>query len=133
MIIILLFLFLDGENKGENKFIFLIGENTIKRFCKGIYLYDNDKYSYHGKTSLQSKFGHHDSKNELHYAYPLSYDHNQLLTVMKQRCNPSKVDDCCVMSSKHPLHSKNFGITIPKLHYAMHSLYHTIIINHYWR
>ena len=59
------------------------------------------------KTSLQSKFGHYDTKNELHYAFPLSYDHNQPLIVMKECCDPSKVDDCYVMSSE------NFGITTP--------------------
>ena len=56
------------------------------------------------KTSLQSKFGHYDAKNELHYAFPLLYDHNQPLIVMKECCDPSKVDDCYVMSSE------NFGI-----------------------
>ena len=53
----------------------------------------NDKYSYHGKTSLQSKFEHYNAKNALRYAFPLSYYYNQLLIVMKQRCDPSKVDD----------------------------------------
>ena len=84
------------------------------------------------KTSLQSKFWDYDAKNELNYAFPLSHDHNHSLIVTKQRCDPSKVDDCYVMSLENPLHSKHFGITTPKLHYAVKFLYHTTIINHYW-
>ena len=67
------------------------------------------------KTFLYSKFGHYDTKNTLHCAFTLLHDPNQSLIVTKQRCNPSKVDDCCVMSSENPLHSKNVGITTPKL------------------
>ena len=78
---------------------------------------DDDKYDYHRKTSLQSKFKHCDAKNALHYSFPLSYYHNQLLIVMKQRCDPSKVDD--------------LGITTTKKNYVIQSLYHaTIIIHH---
>ena len=48
------------------------------------------------KTSLHSIFGHYDTKNALHCAFNLSHEPNQSLIVTKQRCNPSKVDDCCV-------------------------------------
>ena len=45
------------------------------------------------KNSLQSKFSHYDTKNSFIYSFPLSNDHNQSLIVMKQRWDPSKVDN----------------------------------------
>ena len=45
------------------------------------------------KNSLQSKFSHYDAKNSFLYLFTLSNDHNQSLIVMKQRYDPSKVDD----------------------------------------
>ena len=43
----------------------------------------DDKYSYYGKTSSQSKISHYDTKNSLLYAFPLSHSHNQSLIGMK--------------------------------------------------
>ena len=57
----------------------------------------NENMDVVGKTSLRLKFGHFDAQIALRYAVPLFHNHNQSLLVMKQSCDPSKVDDCCVM------------------------------------
>ena len=49
------------------------------------------------KISPRLKFGYYDTQIVLPYAVPSSYNHNQSLLVVKQRCFPSKVDNCCVM------------------------------------
>ena len=74
------------------------------------------------KDSLQSKFSHYDAKNPFIYLFTLSNDHNQLLIVMKQRCDPSKVDDRWLLYDVVVKFStqKKIGIKTPKLHYAIH-------------
>ena len=75
-----------------------------------------------GKNSLQSKFSHYNAKNSFLYSFTLSNDHNQSLIVMKQRYDPSKVDDRWLLYDvvvKSSPQKKN-SIKIPKFQCTMH-------------